>query len=264
MPLVTLTTEWKPDDIYTGIIKGKLSSLCPGVIIIENAAGIAAFDILHAAFVVRNTYLNYPDGSVHIICVHSESVKKQSHLIVKAKNHFFIGTDNGIFSLILNGEPDEIIKINHDEDSDELDIFSKTAASLLSGRNPSELGKPAGELTERVPLRATIESNTITGSIIFIDSYGNAISNITREVFLRIFEKNNYRILIQSNKNYTEQIVRKYSDVPVGDLLTRFNSLGLLEIAINGADISELLNLAIGTVVRIEKTTKTTSPGHLF
>ncbi len=264
MPLVTLTTEWKSDDIYSGIIKGKLSSLYPGVTIIENASGIVAFDILHAAFVVRNTYLNYPEGSVHIICVHSESAKNQDHLIVKAKGHFFIGTDNGIFSLILNGEPDEIVKIDHAEDTDELDIFSITAASLLSGRNPSELGKPAGELVERVPLRATIESNTITGSIIFIDSYGNAISNITREVFLRIFEKNDYRILIQSNKNYSDQIVRKYSDVAVGDLLTRFNSLGLLEIAINGANISELLSLGIGTVVRIEKIKKTTSPDRLF
>ncbi len=264
MPLITLTTEWKSDDIYSGIIKGKLSSLCPGVVIIENASGIAAFDILHAAFVVRNTYLNYPAGSVHIIFVHSEAAKKQNHLIVRANDHFFIGTDNGIFSLVLNGEPDEIIKIDHDGDSDELDTFARTAASLLSGKSPSELGKPAGELVERVPHRATIESNTITGSIIFIDSYGNAISNITREVFLRIFEKDDYRILIQSNKNCTEQIVRKYSDVAVGDLLTRFNSLDLLEIAINGANISELLNLGTGTVVRIEKAKKTKSPGHLF
>ena len=91
------------------------------------------------------------------------------------------------------------------------------------------------------PLRATIDKDVIIGSIIFIDSYGNAISNITREVFYRVFENKEYRILIQSNKNYTDQISERYSDVPVGEMLARFNKLDLLEISINGADVSELL-----------------------
>jgi S-adenosylmethionine hydrolase len=115
-----------------------------------------------------------------------------------------------------------------------------------------------------VPLRATIDKNVIIGSIIFIDSYGNAMSNITREVFYRVFEGKEYRILIQSNKNYTEKILERYSDVPVGEMLARFNSLDLLEIAINGANVSELLSLAVGSVVRIDMATKVSSPNHLF
>lgn len=264
MQPVTLTTEWRPDDIYHGIIKGKLCNMFPGVTIIDNANNIPAFDIMHAAFVIRNTYPNYPKGTIHIICVHSEAVKEQDYLIVKARGHFFIGTDNGIFSLILNGEPDEAIKIDHKDNSDELDIFARAAADLLSGKKLKEIGKPVNTIHERIPLRATIEKESITGSIIFIDSYGNAISNITREVFLRVFEDKEFRILIQSNKNYSEQIVTKYSDVPVGDLLTRFNSLELLEIAINGANVSELLSLGIGSVVRIDHPRKTVSPDRLF
>ena len=136
MQVVTLTTEWKPDDIYSGIIKGKLCSLCPGVIIIDNATGIPAFNISHASFVIRNTYNNYPKGSIHIICVHSEANKEQDHLIVKAKDHFFIGTDNGIFNLILNSDPDEVIKIEHEGITDELEVFAKAASGLLAGKKP--------------------------------------------------------------------------------------------------------------------------------
>lgn len=264
MPPVTLTTEWKPDDIYHGIIKGKLSSLYPDVTIIDNASNIPAFDILHASFVVRNTFLNYPRGSIHLIFVHSEAKGEQKYLLVKARDHFFIGTDNGIFSLILNDVPDEVISIEHADDSDELDVFAKAAADLLNGKKPAEIGKRIRDISERIPLRATIEKNVITGSIIFIDSYGNAISNITKDVFLRVFDGKEYRILIQSNKNYTERIVKKYSDVSVGDLLTRFNSLDLLEIAINGANVSELFSLTIGTVVRIDDSGKKTSPDRLF
>ncbi len=93
--------------------------------------------------------------------------------------------------------------------SDELEIFANAASDLLSGKNPGELGKSVKTISEKVPLRATIDKDVIIGSIIFIDSYGNAISNITREVFYRVFENKDFRILIQSNKNYTDQISLK-------------------------------------------------------
>jgi len=83
-------------------------------------------------------------------------------------------------------------------------------------------------------------------------------------VFNRVFEGKDYRILIQSNKNYTERILEKYSDVPVGEMLARFNSLDLLEIAINGANVSELLSLSTGSVVRIDLASRNTSPNRLF
>ena len=264
MAIITLTTEWKLEDIYHGIIKGKLYRMCPGAVIIENATNIPVFNISHAAFVVRNTWNNYPEGTIHIICVHSEIEEGKNYLIVKSKNHYFIGTDNGIFNLILNSDPDEVISIDHNRSSDELEIFARTAAALASGKKPADLGKKIDSISERVPLRATIDKDVIIGSIIFIDSYGNAISNITREIFYRVFEKKKYRILIQSNKNYTDQIVEKYRDVPVGELLARFNSLDLLEISINGANISELLSLSPGSVVRVDHSVKPSSPNHLF
>jgi S-adenosyl-L-methionine hydrolase (adenosine-forming) len=264
MPIITLTTEWRPDDFYYGIIKGKLSTYSPGTLIIDNASGIPVFNISHASFVIRNTYNSYPAGSVHIICVHTESSGSQNHLIVKARGHYFIGTDNGIFNLILNSEPDEIVKLRESETNDELEIFARAAADLISGKEPSELGKVVKEFREKMPLRATIDKDVITGSIIFIDSYGNAISNITQEVFHRVFENKQFLILVQSNKNYTDHISTRYSDEPVGELLARFNSLDLLEISINGANASELLGLGIGSVVRIDHTNKKTSADKLF
>ena len=264
MPVITLTTEWKHDDFYYGIIKGKLSKLSPGTTIIDNAGNIPVFDIAKAAFIIRNTFENYPEGSVHLICVHSEADKNQEYLIVKARKHFFIGTDNGIFNLILNSEPDEAVKISGQETLNEIDIFSKTAAALISGKNPSELGLPVEKINEMMPLRATIDKDTIMGSIIFIDSYGNAISNITKEVFSRVFYDREFRILIQSNRYYADHISKKYSDAPVGDLLARFNQLDLLELAINGANISELLSLEVGSTVRIDSANKQVEPNKLF
>lgn len=264
MQIITLTTEWKPDDIYYGIIKGKLCSRCPGTTIIDNAGSISPMNISHASFVIRNTFNNYPKGTIHIICIHSEAGKNNDFLIVRSHDHFFIGTDNGIFNLILNSEPDEIVRFSHDDIQDELEVFARAAEGLVSGKKMSSLGNRVDKIMERVPLRATIDKEVIIGSIIFIDSYGNAISNITREVFYRVFEGKEFVILIQSNKNHTDQIVNKYSDAPVGELLARFNSLDLLEMAINGENISELLNLSVGTVIRVDKPSKIVSPNSLF
>jgi S-adenosyl-L-methionine hydrolase (adenosine-forming) len=264
MAVITLTTEWRPDDIYNGILKGKLCSLCPGATIIDNASNISPFDISHASFVIRNTFENYPNGSVHLICVHSEAQKDEGYLIVKARGHFFIGTDNGIFNLILNADPDEIIRIEADGTNDELEIFAKAASGLLAGKNPSQLGVPLKTISESLPLRATIDADVIIGRIIFIDSYGNAISNITREIFYRVFENREFRIYIQSNKNYTEHISKAYSDVPVGDMLARFNSLDLLEISINGSNVSELFSIEVGSAIRVDSTINTAPTNRLF
>jgi hypothetical protein len=103
-----------------------------------------------------------------------------------------------------------------------------------------------------VPLRATINRDVIIGSVIFIDSYGNAITNITREIFQRVFENRDFRILIKSNKYYTEKISRLYSDEPVGEIVTRFNILDLLEVSINGADLCQLFGVDTGDAVRVE------------
>ncbi len=264
MPVITLTTEWRSDDIYNGIIRGKLISRCPEAIIIDNAGNIPSFNISHAAFIIRNTYSSYPEGTVHIICVHTEAAEGQDYLIVRARGHYFIGTDNGIFNLILNSDPDEVIRIAADNTPDELDIFARAASDIVAGKKISELGQPLGALSERVPFRATIDKDVIIGSILFIDSYGNAISNITREVFFRVFSNRPYAILIQSNKNYTNRISDRYSDVPVGELLARFNQLELLEISINGANVSELLSLSVGSTVRVDLANKAASPNRLF
>lgn len=264
MRVITLTTEWKPDDVYGGIIKGMLCSHCPGVPIIDNGSSVPALNILHAAFVVRNTFMNYPKGSVHIICVHTEASGEKRFLAVRSRDHYFIGTDNGIFNLILNSEPDEAVLIGDASADDELKVFAEAAAGIVSGKSLAELGGPAASVREKLPLRATIEKDVIIGSVIFIDSYGNAISNITREVFHRVFEDRKYRILIQSNKNHTGQISDRYSDVPVGDMLARFNRLDLLEISINGADVSELLGISVGSVIRVDAINKNSSPERLF
>jgi S-adenosylmethionine hydrolase len=254
MALITLTTEWREDDFFHGILRGKLLTSCPNVAVVSNASTIPPLNIMHGAFVIRNTFSHYPEGTIHLIFISSEGSGDRPHLLVKARGHFFIGADNGIFNLILNSEPDLIIRLNNDDDCDEITLFVRAASAIVAGQPPEDLGSRVTGVAEKVPLRATIDRDVIIGSVIFIDSYGNAITNITREIFSRVFNEREFRILIKSNKYFTEKISRSYSDEPVGELVTRFNTLDLLEVSINGANLCQLFGIDTGDAVRVEAT----------
>lgn len=267
MSVITLTTEWQGYDYYNGVLKGKLITACKGATIIDNASGIPAFNLQNAAFVLRNSFRHYPEGSIHIICVQSEYNEKTPHLLVEAQGHYFIGADNGIFHLLLNGEPETIIRLNPGDLNklvDETDIFSMAAAVLYNGGKAGEAGEEVKTLNEKVPFRATIEEDSISGSIIFIDSYGNAISNITRDLFDRVFQKKKFNIAIKSNKNIIDRLSISYSSEGVSDLIALFNTLDLIEIGITGANASELLSLNVGDIIRVAAPGNKKSPGMLF
>lgn len=266
MSIITLTTEWQGFDYYNGVLKGKLMRACKGAVIVDNANGIPAFNLQHAAFVIRNTFHHYPEGSIHIICVQSEYHDSHPHLLVKAHGHYFIGADNGIFHLILNSEPESVIRLNLPEDDhyDETGAFALAAAAVFNGDDLSGIGESVDEINEKVPLRATLEDKSITGSIIFVDSYGNVISNITRDLFNRVFSKKKFTIAIRSNKNLIEKISTSYTSEGISDLIATFNSLNLLEVGINGADVAQLLSLQVGDTIRVATPGNKKKPGTLF
>ncbi|MDM8001437.1 MAG: SAM-dependent chlorinase/fluorinase [Bacteroidota bacterium] len=264
MPLITLTTEWREDDFFNGILRGKLASGCPGAVIVNNAGGIPPLNIMHGAFVVRNTFSHYPEGTIHLIFVSSEGPAENPHLLVRAHNHWFVGANNGMFNLILNSEPDLVVSLSNAEGDDEITLFARTAAAIAGGKAPESLGKLITSVSEKVPLRATIDRNVIIGSVIFIDSYGNAITNITREIFSRVFEGRDYRILIKSNNYFTEKISSYYREEPVGEIVTRFNSLDLLELSINGANLCQLFSVDTGDAVRVEARNQDRETSGLF
>ena len=111
MTIVTLTTDWKSNDYYVGAIKGRILSQCPKIQVVDISHQVQSFNITQAAFVIRNCFYNFPEGSIHIIGVNSEAGEDSSFLLIVYKKHFFIGTDNGMFGLMFSEEPSKIISI---------------------------------------------------------------------------------------------------------------------------------------------------------
>ena len=254
MPIITLTTDWSKADYYVGAVKGLIYSNCINATIVDITHQIKPFDIFQAAFILKNSYKYYPKGTVHIIGVKTDAYDKQEYLAAEYDGHYFLGTDNGIFSLLFRDDNTvnyySIKDVEHSS-FPTLDIFGKIACKLISGENITSLGNKIESIIRRVPLRATIEDNVIIGSIVYIDSFQNAITNVSKELFERVGKGRSFKIFVQSNHYVISKINKSYQETSVGELLAIFNTLNLLEIAINGGNAAELLNLDTNSSIRI-------------
>lgn len=256
MPVITLTTDWNKNDYYLAMVKGRIMSLCPETRIIDISHQVPAFNIRQAAFLIKNSYSHFPEGTIHIIGVSSATVLIGKFLATKVNNQYFLTYDTGIFGQIFKNEPEEIVEINSSgKESDifpEFSVLVDAACQLINRGTLSTIGTTAKDYIKTVPLRAAIEDSTITGRIIYIDSYRNAITNITKELFERVGQNRPFEILVQSERYRITKINKTYSETTLGELLAIFNTIDLLEIAMNHGNVADLLALDTDSSIRIK------------
>ena len=257
MHIVTLTSDWNDDDYYVASLKGKLLTHCPEARIVDISHQVKSFNTAQAAFLVRNSYPNFPPNTIHIIAVNSEPEKGGQLVAARMAEQYFLCADNGMLGLLGDPEPELVVRINENPDNNTasfiaMSVFADIACRLASGTPLDDLGSPVESYNRQVPLRPTIEDHTITGSVIYIDSYENAITNISRELFERVGNKKPFKIFVQSKHYVLESINNRYSDSPPGDLLAIFNAVGLLEIAIRNGNAAGLMKLNTSSTIRVE------------
>lgn len=247
MAIITLTSDWGQSDYYVAAVKGAIFSALPGVTIVDIAHNIESWDIASTAFIIRNCYKNFPEGTIHIIAVDTEEASDKPHIALKADGHYFIGTDNDIFSLILGDTPYEAVTIEVIQDSDFFtfstrDRFVKVAVMIAKGLPFSEIGKPYPEIRKCITFQPTIDANSIHGIITFIDSYENVVTNISKELFEKIRNGRNFEIRV--GKYLINKISRSYTEVVAPDIVALFGTHGFLEIALNHGKAASLLGLS--------------------
>lgn len=254
MKIITLTTDFGIKDYSVGAVKGALYSSIPDARIVDISHLISPFNILQTAYVIKNAYPHFPKGSIHIIGVDAEKTPEKRHLIMLHEDHYFIGADNGIFHLIANDSPQS--KVYDITDSKEeqtcfpvLYTFPKIVKLLYENFPIEKIGKRMNDHFRMSNVRSEVSSDKkiISGHIIYIDHYGNAVSNISRELFENVCQKRPFEIFFnsyKSNKIHTSYssiinfgIPKSNRDNPEGKEVILFNSEGLLELAIYKSDM---------------------------
>lgn len=274
MPIITLTTDFGTTDHKVASIKGSILGLQQGISIVDITHHIEPHNLMQTAYILKNAYPNFPKGSIHLIGVDSLYHKDRKFLVIEADEHYFITSDNGLFSLIFRDiKADKIFEITLNNRFDDVvnfvpvDIFVPVAVHLCRGGVPEIIGRELSDIKEIMPPKTEFDENTqiLSGEIIYIDHWGNVITNISKETFdYHSSAYQNFKIDFRrhiSIKKIVEKntgLIQKWEDESnySGKVLAYFNEANLLEIAIyrgkktNGT--SSLFGLDIGHKVFIE------------
>lgn len=253
MAIVTLLTDSGESDYYIAAIKAKIVSYNADVRVVDISHSIRKFDIGHGAFVLRSVFRDFPKGTVHLAGVDATGNRGEAPVIVSLEGHFFVGPDNGLFSLISEQPPNGVWHITSDEATmttfPEKEIFAETAAKLAGGEDPASLGKSANGLRRLIDRQVKATKKQITGHVIRVDHFGNLITNIPRQAFDFLSKGKAYTIQFGGEK--FRRIHAQYNHTEQGECFLVFNNLGFLEIGIFKGNAAELLGLGYDSVVSV-------------
>ena len=202
MGIITLTSDWGYTDFYQASVKGMIYKYLPTANIVDISHSIKAFDIVEAAFIVKNAYSSFPDGTVHIIGLSTEESIKHSHTIAFYDNQYFIGTDNGIFSMIFDKAPEKIVELDVLLDSSvntfsSRDRFVKAATHLAEGKPIEDLGDPKTDLVNMFLFEPSADKNGIKGIVTYIDNFENLFTNISFDFFNKYINGKKFELLFK-------------------------------------------------------------------
>jgi len=174
-------------------------------------------------------------------------------LLIQHEGHFFIGPDNGVFSLLFEQKPEECYIIPYDTLSITTykEVFAKVVGYIINQINLSSIGEKIEEITQRLSLQPITGETLIRGSVIHIDHFENVVLNITRELWNRYSYYRRFALFFKRHDPITE-LSQIYADVAIGENLCLFNSANHLEIAINMGKAASMLSLDIEDTVQVE------------
>lgn len=256
--IITLTTDFGLKDAYQGVMKGVILGINPYVRIVDVTHLISPGNILECAYVLRDACNFFPCGAIHVGVVDPGVGGRRKPILIETGRHFFIGPDNGIFSLAADKKDiRRVIELKNreyflKETSNTFhgrDIFAPVAGHLSLGADPEEFGD---EIEAAISIEVPVpekKGSAITGSIVHADSFGNLITDIRKEDVAEAACE------VEVRGRTIGSISKTYSSVGKGGLLALISSSNFLEIAVNGGSASAVLGAAPGdrVVVRVRR-----------
>ncbi len=253
--IITLTTDFGIRDAFVGVLKGVILSINPDARIVDITHGIPQGDLDAASFALDQAYAFFPPGTIHVVIVDPGVGTQRRILLAQADGHFFIAPDNSVLKLLFNQQPDaHVISITNNDyflpqasqTFHGRDIFAPVAAHLSCGVNAEAFGVTISDyLRGEIALPQKFDKR-IRGQIVYIDHFGNCISNISKNDFDedRLFE-------INIKHFQFEHLSRSYAEHQVAEPLAIISSHDYLEIAVRDGNAAQFLNIRKGEPIEV-------------
>jgi len=257
MSTIALLTDFGDSDGFVGMIKGTIKSLAPQCEIIDISHKIDNFDVRAAAFVLDKSIRYYPAGTLFLAVVDPGVGSARRLLAAQAGDYFFVAPDNGILSYTLSGfakksvysiENEEMFLPDHGQTFHGRDIMAPVAARIASGTQLDLVGPPVETYAFLKIPNLLKHGRSVIGEIVYVDKFGNLISNVTKNDLPRDIELSNLRCTVGDVKNVA--LVNSYSEGR--DLSAIISGFGTVEIFLNQGSAAGKFPKAIGMTIAIE------------
>lgn len=253
--IITLLTDFGVTDGFVGTMKGVIMSINPGAKIIDISHDIPSQDIDAGAFVLYSSYRYFPEGSIHVIVIDPGVGSQRKILAVQSNDYFFIAPDNQVLKYILDSDETltvfEVLNkqffLSHvSQTFHGRDIFAPVAAHLSNNVPIIQLGQKTNIFDRGKIDHPKIVTSGILGKIIYIDKFGNLVTNITEQMIRKPIKS------IQLGKTKITQLSKAYCDADFHQPLAFIGSSGHLEIAVRNGNAREQLAVERDVRVQIE------------
>ena len=268
--VITLTTDFGTSDPYVGVMKGVILGINPNVQVVDITHAVPPQDIHEAAFLLHSAHRYFPKGTIHSIVVDPGVGSARRAIVCQTDTAYFVCPDNGILTYLLQeieNETDQLGNVVAIQNQDYFlpqvsntfhgrDIFAPVAAHLSLGVPLDNIGPPVQNLVQLPIQEPELSGNTLTGQIVKIDKFGNAITNISESTITDLESESTGEISayeIRAGSVRLHRLNRAYAESEIGAPLAIIGSFGVLEIAVNGGNAAERLGLNRGDSVIIHR-----------
>ncbi|MGE0679844.1 MAG: S-adenosyl-l-methionine hydroxide adenosyltransferase family protein [Candidatus Binatia bacterium] len=255
--IITLLTDFGSRDAFVGVMKGVMLDVNPSVAFVDLSHEVPPQDILAGALILRSAASFFPPGTIHLAVVDPGVGSSRRALLVETPRAFFVGPDNGLLSLAAPADAvTRLIYLTNEQYFLTLrsqtfhgrDVFAPVAAHLSRGVPPERFGDTISNM-ERLALPSVERrASGLTGNVIYIDHFGNIITNIT-EADVRLFPTDT--LLVSINSMQIRGMQSSYAAVEVGAPVAIINSWGLMEIAVRNGSAAQHLAIHLGHPVHL-------------
>ena len=264
MRIISLLSDFGYKDPYVAEMKAVILSIAAGATIVDISHEIEKFNIPMGAFILASTTPYFPSKAVHVAVVDPGVGTKRRPIIIETKRSLYVGPDNGL--LILAAQKEEIKNVYSLENRNLMltaisktfhgrDIFAPAAAHLAKGMTPSDFGPAIKDYIFPDFAKVQTKNGELRGEIIYIDDFGNTISNISVDDLKKAGFHQGCSILIElGSKTLSIPYRSAYGEVPINSSLALIGGSNFLEVAINQGNASKILNLKVGDPFHVSKT----------
>ncbi len=253
-PLIAILTDMGQSDWFVGTMKGVALSTCPIARLVDICHEVSEQDVETGAFVLKMCYRFFPDGTIFLCVVDPEVGTARQAIVARNERYHFVAPNNGLLTFpaeeseqwevravenvsLLLGEPSQTF---HGRD-----IFAPAAGHLALGTSFEEFGPPLDDFFKLPYIEnVRLEENRLRGRIVYIDHFGNLLSNVTANMLPEGVDP------AQCTLSYKERIIHgispHYAAVPLNPPLMYWGSSGLLEIGLNRESAARKWNVSTG------------------